>query len=291
MTKPTTNNQEQGFIYQLGQDVAKLGAEIEQLKNKTGKALRVSVPAKPDKYSNYELPATVELPKEYQNAICIKTIDGDVSLIKTTNTLTLSTTSIEQVVFIAPIYRLEEDNIQATFDAGRMSLIDESIEQQEREERERQEREQRERQEREQRERQEREQRERQEREEHERKEREEHERKEREYRENYVYYALVKYAIEKYARELWNKNDLDDIKLVPNWLGLNEFLEHPFLRVENEVVSSKDDYLDNTQGIISDLKAQVSKFESEKRDIDDGMMTLDLSKLEKPVTYGLALL
>ena len=283
MTKPTTNNQEQGFIYQLGQDVAKLGAEIEQLKNKTGKALRVSVPAKPDKYSNYELPATVELPKEYQNAICIKTIDGDVSLIKTTNTLTLSTTSIEQVVFIAPIYRLEEDNIQATFDAGRMSLIDESIEQQEREERERQEREQRERQEREQRERQEREQRERQ--------EREEHERKEREYRENYVYYALVKYAIEKYARELWNKNDLDDIKLVPNWLGLNEFLEHPFLRVENEVVSSKDDYLDNTQGIISDLKAQVSKFESEKRDIDDGMMTLDLSKLEKPVTYGLALL
>ena len=275
MTKPTTNNQEQGFIYQLGQDVAKLGAEIEQLKNKTGKALRVSVPAKPDKYSNYELPATVELPKEYQNAICIKTIDGDVSLIKTTNTLTLSTTSIEQVVFIAPIYRLEEDNIQATFDAGRMSLIDESIEQQEREERERQEREQRERQERE----------------EHERKEREEHERKEREYRENYVYYALVKYAIEKYARELWNKNDLDDIKLVPNWLGLNEFLEHPFLRVENEVVSSKDDYLDNTQGIISDLKAQVSKFESEKRDIDDGMMTLDLSKLEKPVTYGLALL
>ena len=83
----------------------------------------------------------------------------------------------------------------------------------------------------------------------------------------------------------------MDDIKLVPNWLGLNEFLEHPFLRVENEVVSSKDDYLDNTQGIISDLKAQVSKFESEKRDIDDGMMTLDLSKLEKPVTYGLALL
>ena len=180
MTKPTTNNQEQGFIYQLGQDVAKLGAEIEQLKNKTGKALRVSVPAKPDKYSNYELPATVELPKEYQNAICIKTIDGDVSLIKTTNTLTLSTTSIEQVVFIAPIYRLEEDNTQAAFDAERMSLIDESIERQEREERERQEREERERQEREERERQEREERERQEREERERQEREQRERQDR---------------------------------------------------------------------------------------------------------------
>ena len=275
MTKPTTNNQEQGFIYQLGQDVAKLGAEIEQLKNKTGKALRVSVPAKPDKYSNYELPATVELPKEYQNAICIKTIDGDVSLIKTTNTLTLSTTSIEQVVFIAPIYRLEEDNTQAAFDAERMSLIDESIERQEREERERQEREERERQEREQRERQEREQRERQ----------------ERDYRENYVYYALVKYALVKYANALEIQDGLNGIKLVPNWLGLDDFLAHPFLRIEDGVVSSKEDYLSNTQNIINDLKAQVSKFEGEKQDIDNGLNPLDLSKLEKPIEYRLALL
>ena len=267
MTKPTTNNQEQGFIYQLGQDVAKLGAEIEQLKNKTGKALRVSVPAKPDKYSNYELPATVELPKEYQNAICIKTIDGDVSLIKTTNTLTLSTTSIEQVVFIAPIYRLEEDNTQAAFDAERMSLIDESIERQEREERERQEREERERQEREQRERQ------------------------ERDYRENYVYYALVKYALVKYANALEIQDGLNGIKLVPNWLGLDDFLAHPFLRIEDGVVSSKEDYLSNTQNIINDLKAQVSKFEGEKQDIDNGLNPLDLSKLEKPIEYRLALL
>ena len=251
MTKPTTNNQEQGFIYQLGQDVAKLGAEIEQLKNKTGKALRVSVPAKPDKYSNYELPATVELPKEYQNAICIKTIDGDVSLIKTTNTLTLSTTSIEQVVFIAPIYRLEEDNTQAAFDAERMSLIDESIERQEREERERQ----------------------------------------ERDYRENYVYYALVKYALVKYANALEIQDGLNGIKLVPNWLGLDDFLAHPFLRIEDGVVSSKEDYLSNTQNIINDLKAQVSKFEGEKQDIDNGLNPLDLSKLEKPIEYRLALL
>ena len=143
MPKPTTNNQEQGFIYRLGQDVAKLGIEIEQLKNKTGKALRVSVPAKPDKYSNYELPATVELPKEYQNAICIKTTDDNVELIKTTNALTLSTTSVEQVVFIAPIYRLEEDDVQAAFDAERMSLIDAGIEREERERKERLEREER----------------------------------------------------------------------------------------------------------------------------------------------------
>ena len=251
MAKPTTNNQEQGFIYQLGQDVAKLGIEIEQLKNKTGKALRVSVPAKPDKYLNYELPATVELPKEYQNAICIKTTDDNVELIKTTNTLTLSATSAEQVIYIAPIYRLQEDNIQAAFNAEKMSLIDAEIERQGREGREQ----------------------------------------RERDYRENYVYYALVKYAKEKYARELSLKDQLDDIKLVPNWLGLDDFLAHPFLRVEGGVVSSKDYYLSNTQGIIGDLKAQVSKFESEKRDIDAGMATLDLSKLQKPKEYTFVLL
>ena len=137
MTKPT--KEEQTLVYQLGQDVAMLGAEIEQLKNKTGKALRVSVPAKPDKYSSYELPATVELPKEYQNAICIKTTDDNVELIKTTNAITLSTTSIEQVIYIAPIYRLQEDNIQAAFNAEQMSSIDAEIEQQERAERERKE--------------------------------------------------------------------------------------------------------------------------------------------------------
>lgn len=261
MAKQTTNNSEQGFIYQLGQDVAKFGIEIEQLKNKTGKALRVSVPAKPDKYSNYELPATVELPKEYQNAICIKTTDDNVELIKTTNALTLSTTSVEQVVFIAPIYRLEEDNAQATFNAEQMSLIDADIDRQEREQRERQEREQR------------------------------EHQERERDYLKNYVYYALVKYAKEKYERELGLKETLDDIKLVPNWLGLNDFLEHPFLRVEDGAVSSKEDYLSNTQNIINDLKAQVSKFEGEKQDIDNGLNPLDLSKLEKPEVYRLELL
>ena len=283
MAKPTTNNQDQGFIYQLGQDVAKLGIEIEQLKNKTGKALRVSVPAKPDKYSNYELPATVELPKEYQNAICIKIAEDNVELIKTANALTLSTASVEQVVFIAPIIRLQDDNIQATFDADKMSLIDESIERQEREERERQEREERERQEREERERQEREQRERQ--------EREQRERQERDYRENYVYYALVKYALVKYANALEIQDGLNGIKLVPNWLGLDDFLAHPFLRIEDGVVSSKEDYLSNTQNIINDLKAQVSKFEGEKQDIDNGLNPLDLSKLEKPIEYRLALL
>ena len=101
----------------------------------------------------------------------------------------------------------------------------------------------------------------------------------------------MVKYAKEKYARELGLKEALDDIKLVPNWLGLDDFLEHPFLRVEDGVVSSKEEYLDNTQDIINDLKAQVSKFETEKVSIDGGLEKLDLSKLEKPEEYRLVLL
>ncbi|WP_314282758.1 hypothetical protein, partial [Haemophilus sputorum] len=129
------------------------------------------------------------------------------------------------------------------------------------------------------------------EREQRERQEREQRERQEREYRENYVYYALVKYALVKYANALEIQDSLNDIKLVPNWLGLNDFLAHPFLRIEDGVVSSKEDYLSNTQNIINDLKAQVSKFELDKQDIDDGVMTLDLSKLEKPKAYRLAIL
>ena len=105
------------------------------------------------------------------------------------------------------------------------------------------------------------------------------------------MYYALVKYALVKYANALEIQDSLNDIKLVPNWLGLNDFLAHPFLRIEDGVVSSKEDYLSNTQNIINDLKAQVSKFELDKQDIDDGVMTLDLSKLEKPKAYRLAIL
>ena len=264
MAKTAPTKEEQSFVYQLGQDVAKLGIEIEKLKNKAVKAIRIVVPAKPEKYQQYGLKAVINLPPECQNAICIKSQNGEISLIETKETLSVYAEYNVSEFYLAPIYRLEADTITAALDQQQINDIDAA---QEREERKRQEREERERQ------------------------EREERKRQEREYRENYVYYALVKYAKEKYARELALKGSLDDIKLVPNWLGLDDFLAHPFLRVENEEVTSKDDYLDNTQGIISDLKAQVSKFESDKQDIDDGMMELDLSKLEKPKEYRLSIL
>lgn len=218
MPKPTTNNQEQGFIYRLGQDVAKLGIEIEQLKNKTGKALRVSVPAKPDKYSNYELPATVELPKEYQNAICIKTTDDNVELIKTTNAITLSTTSIEQVIYIAPIYRLQEDNIQAAFDAEQMSLIDAGIEQQERAERER----------------------------------------KEQAERDKVIYKYLAKWLTDNYLDAVRAKGKIDDlethnIRIYVNKNGLDALLDKPFER--NSVFPN---YNNVEESIYADVKSAM---------------------------------
>ena len=280
MAKTTPIKEEQSFVYQLGQDVAKLGIEIEQLKNKTGKALRVSVPAKPDKYSSYELPATVLLPSEYQNAICIKTTDDNVELIKTTNSLTLSTTSVEQVIYIAPIYRLQEDNIQAAFNAEQVSLIDAEIERQERERKERQERE-----------------------------ERERKERQEREEREKGVYKYLAKWLTDNYlegvrAKAVNRVFENNGIKVYVNKNGLTALFDKPFERnsyigettldesiytdakeamlaekaridrgeVDLSVASDfevvnyayiktdKDDYLTNTQGIICDLKAQLSQ-------------------------------
>ena len=50
MTKTAQTKEDQPFVYQLGQDIAKLGFEIEKLKNKSVKAIRIVVPAKPEKY-------------------------------------------------------------------------------------------------------------------------------------------------------------------------------------------------------------------------------------------------
>ena len=128
MAKQTTNNPEQGFTYQLGQDVAKLGAEIEQLKNKTGKALRITVPAVPSKYSSYKVDATVALPDEYQNAVCLQLKGDDIKLVKTTDKLTIAAFSVEQVILLAPVYRLQDVDITAEFNSDTFAQMDAEIE-------------------------------------------------------------------------------------------------------------------------------------------------------------------
>lgn len=142
MAKPT--KEEQGFVYQLGQDVAKLGFDIEKLKSKTVKAVRIVVPAKPEKYLMYDIKAVINLPQECQHAICIKSQYGNVSLIETGETLSVSANNTAYEFYLAPIYRLEAETITAALDQQQINDIDAAQEREERERKERQEREERE---------------------------------------------------------------------------------------------------------------------------------------------------
>lgn len=143
MAKPTPTKEDQPFIYQLGQDVARLGFEIESLKNKTVKAIRIVVPAKPEKYQQHELKAVINLPQECQNAICIKSKNGEISLVETKATLSVHSEYEQSEFYLAPIYRLDAETINAAFDQEQMNDIDAAQEREERERKERQEREER----------------------------------------------------------------------------------------------------------------------------------------------------
>lgn len=116
MAKPTPTKEEQGFVYQLGQDVAKLGFEIEKLKSKSVKAMRVTVPARPGDYNGEDLIAKVSLPDEYQHMICIKSRNNEIELIQTGETLEITAEYREYEFYLAPVYKLNNDAVNATFD-------------------------------------------------------------------------------------------------------------------------------------------------------------------------------
>lgn len=116
MAKPTPTKEEQGFVYQLGQDVAKLGFEIEKLKSKSVKAMRVTVPARPGDYNGGYLIAKVSLPDEYQHMICIKSRNNEIELIQTGETLEITAEYGEYEFYLAPVYKLNNDAVNATFD-------------------------------------------------------------------------------------------------------------------------------------------------------------------------------
>lgn len=116
MAKPTPTKEEQGFVYQLGKDVAKLGEEIEKLKSKSVKAMRVTVPARPEDYSGGDLIAKVSLPGEYQHMICIKSRNNEIELIQTGETLEITAEYGKYEFYLAPVYKLNNDAVNATFD-------------------------------------------------------------------------------------------------------------------------------------------------------------------------------
>ena len=143
MSKSTLTKDDLPFVYQLGQDVSKLGTEIDNLKNKSVKAVRIVIPAKPDKYQQYELKAVINLPPECQHAICIKSENGQVSLIETGETMSVYANSTASEFYLAPIYRLETETINAALDQEEISNIDAAQERAELERKEQQEREKR----------------------------------------------------------------------------------------------------------------------------------------------------
>lgn len=133
MAKPTLTKDDLPFVYQLGQDVAKLGFEIEKLKNKSVKAVRIVVPAKPEKYQQYNLKAVINLPPECQHAICIKSQNGNVGLIETGETMSVYAETTESEFYLAPAYRLDAETITAALDQQQINDIDAAQESKERE--------------------------------------------------------------------------------------------------------------------------------------------------------------
>lgn len=242
MAKPTPTKEEQTLVYQLGQDVAKLGFEIESLKNKNVKAIRIVVPAKPEKYQQYGIKAVIDLPAECQNAICIKSENGNVDLIETGETMSVYADSTASEFYLAPVYRLEAETINATFNQEELRDIDAEQERAERERKERQERE-----------------------------EREERERKEREEREKVIYKYLAKWLTDNYLEGVRAKatdSPLEDsgIKVYVNKNGLQALLDKPFERNSNLSTAKLG------ESIYADVKSAML---AEKARIDRGEVDL----------------
>ena len=235
MAKTTPTKEEQSFVYQLGQDVAKLGIEIEKLKNKAVKAIRIVVPAKPEKYQQYGLKAVINLPPECQNAICIKSQNGEISLIETKETLSVYAEYNVSEFYLAPIYRLEADTITAALDQQQINDIDAA------QERERKEREERERQEREERERQE---------------------------RDKHIYKYLAKWLTDNYLEGVRAKAvnrifENNGIKVYVNKNGLTALFDKPFERNSHigETTLDESIYTDAKEAMLAE-KARIDRGE-----------------------------
>lgn len=226
MAKPT--KEEQGFVYQLGQDVAKLGFEIEKLKNKSVKAVRIVVPAKPEKYQQYNLKAVINLPPEYQHAICIKSQNGNVVLIGTGETMSVYAETTASEFYLAPVYRLEAETINASLDQQQINDIDAAQERIEHEERER----------------------------------------KERQERDEAIYKYLAKWLTDNYldsvrAKVKNSQLDGEGIKVYVNKNGLTALLDKPFERnaYDTSLILDESTYTDAKSAMLAE-KARIDRGE-----------------------------
>ena len=249
MAKPTLTKDDLPFVYQLGQDVAKLGFEIESLKNKTAKAILIVVPAKPEKYQQHELKAVINLPPECQHAICIQSKRGQVNLVETGETLSVYAESSVSEFYLVPIYKLEAETINAAFDQEQMNDIDAA--EREKAEREKAEREKAER----------------------EKAEREKAEREKAEQELTYKY--LAKFLTDNYLELVRNRTrnrelEAQGIMAYVNKNGLKALLDIPFEK------NSTDARRDIAVGDYADAKAAML---AEKAKIDAGDVDLSTAQ------------
>ena len=274
MAKTPVNN-DHDLVYKIGFEIAELQAKVKSLKHKP---LKITIPKKPEKYADYSISAEVELPVGYRNMLCLKVYgdDGAPEYIRTTDTLSdYADSYVDTVYYLVPLLSLSEmvensESVKTELNKDQIAEIDKATE-----ERERQEREQRERQEREQRERQEREQ------------------RNKEAYKTNFAYWALVDYAITKYAQDLsdYAQLELDNgEELRANKNGLERFLAHPFVKVKNNTAQddNNQDYLSNTPAIIADLKAKLPEYQAMQDNYVAGTLSFDdMPKVSGPTNYN----
>ena len=241
---------DQSFVYQLGKDIAKLDDEIDKLKNKSVKAIRIVVPAIPEEYKRYNLKAVINLPPECQNAICIKSKNGEVSLIETTETLSVYPEYEQSEFYLAPIYKLEVETINAAFDQEQMAQIESDV-------------------------------REREEREERERKEREKAEHEKAEQESTYKY--LAKFLTDNYLELVRNRTrdrelEAQGIMAYVNKNGLKALLDIPF---EKNITDARRDIA------VGDYADAKSAMLTEKARIDRGEVDLSVASDFKVVDYS----
>ena len=250
MAKPTPTKEEQTLIYQLAQDMAKLGFEIESLKNKTVKAVRIVVPAKPDKYQQYGLKAVINLPPECQNAICIKSQNGNVNLIETGETMSVDAETTASEFYLAPVYRLDAETINATLDQEEMNDIDAAQERAERERKEQQEQ-----------------------------AERERKEQQEQAERDKVIYKYLAKWLTDNYlddvrAKAINSTLEHNGVKVYVNKNGLQALLNEPLERnTKLHEYKLKESYYADAKSAMLAEKARIDRGEVDLSTASDFML------------------
>lgn len=259
MAKTPINNNH-NFAYIIGMEIAELQTAVKSLKHKP---LKITIPKKPDGYNDYAIRAEVELPVGYRNMLCLKVYgnEGAPKYIRTTDKLAdYADSYIETVYYLVPLLSLSEmvensETIKAELDKNQITEIGKMIDERERE-----------------------------------------REQRERQYKESYktkfAYWALVDYAMTKYAKNLeeYARLNLDSgEELLANKNGLERFLAHPFVKVKdnNALDDNNQDYLDNTAAIIADLKAKLPEFQAMQDSYVAGTLSFDdMPKVSGPTNY-----